>query len=221
MALITHITNAREEICTEASPGDAGNHAKKIQHCYQKRCTKICINKWGNKSKSKTKSLQLWLCSISKKKETFQKANKQSFNDEVFEIASTPKLNPPTYTLFDSSKEIIQGKFYKPEVQLVRESSKQKSRNGFEHEFTVQDISSSSMEIFQENTMAKFRNFFNDKINLSGLWRVALSELSFSTKIEHIINGDLIAFSLRGYQGISEPGNWVCCHFITLQWRKF
>ena len=57
-----------------------------------------------------------------KKEETFRKGYKQSFNDEVFEIAGNPTLNPPTYSLIDSNKEIIQGKFYQPELQLVRES---------------------------------------------------------------------------------------------------
>ena len=50
----------------------------------------------------------------------------------------------------------------------------------FEDEFTVHVISSASMEIFNQNTLASFRNFFNDEIQLSGDWRVALSEIIFS-----------------------------------------
>ena len=53
----------------------------------------------------------------------------------------------------------------------------------FEDEFTVHVISSASMEIFDQNTLASFRNFFNDEIKLSGDWRVALSEIIFPTKI--------------------------------------
>ena len=74
------------------------------------------------------------------------------------------------------------------------------SRNRCENEFTVHVISSASMEILGSNTMASFRNFFNDKINLSGDWRLALSEIIFPTKIEHVVNGDLIAYSLKGYE---------------------
>ena len=59
---------------------------------------------------------------IVKKEETFGKGYKQSFTDEIFEIASNPTLHPPTYSLIDADKEIIQGKFYQPELQLVRES---------------------------------------------------------------------------------------------------
>ena len=69
----------------------------------------------------------------------------------------------------------------------------------FEDEFTVHVISSASMEIFDQNTLASFRNFFNDEIQLSGDWRVALSEI-ISTKIEHIPNGVLISYSLSGLE---------------------
>ena len=62
------------------------------------------------------------LVRILKKEETFGKGYKQSFTDEIFEISSIPTLNPPTYSLIDTDKEIIQGKFYQPELQLVRES---------------------------------------------------------------------------------------------------
>ena len=56
------------------------------------------------------------------------------------------------------------------------------------------------MEIFDQNTLASFRNFFNDEIQLSGDWRVALSEIIFPTKIEHITNGVLIFYSLSGLE---------------------
>ena len=59
---------------------------------------------------------------IVKKEDTFGKGYKQSFTDEVIEIASIPTLHPPTYYLIDADKEVIQGKFYQPELQLVRES---------------------------------------------------------------------------------------------------
>ena len=62
------------------------------------------------------------LVRILKKEETFGKGYKPSFTDEIFEISSIPTLNPPTYSLIDTDKEIIQGKFYQPELQLVRES---------------------------------------------------------------------------------------------------
>ena len=49
------------------------------------------------------------------------------------------------------------------------------SENRFTDEFTVQVISSASMEIFDSNTLSSFQNYFNDEIQLAGDWRVALS----------------------------------------------
>ena len=51
------------------------------------------------------------LVRILKKEETFGKGYKQSFTDEIFEIWSIPTLDPPTYSLIDTKKEIIQGTF--------------------------------------------------------------------------------------------------------------
>ena len=68
------------------------------------------------------------LVRILKKEETFGKGYKQSFTDEIFQISSIPELNPPTYSLIDTDKEIIQGKFYQPEFQLVRESPLQNGK---------------------------------------------------------------------------------------------
>ena len=74
------------------------------------------------------------------------------------------------------------------------------SENRFTDEFTAHVISSASMEIFDSNTLSSFQNFFNDEIQLAGDWRVALSEIIFPTKIEHILNGDMVVYSLKGYE---------------------
>ena len=65
---------------------------------------------------------------ILKKEDKYGKGYKQSFTDEIFEISSIPTLNPLTYSLIDTDKEIIQGKFYQPELQLVRESPVQNGK---------------------------------------------------------------------------------------------
>ena len=70
----------------------------------------------------------------------------------------------------------------------------------FEDKFKVHVISTTSMEIFDQNTLASFRSFFNDEIKLSGDWRVALSEIIFPTKIHHITNGILTPYSLSGLE---------------------
>ena len=117
---------------------------------------------------------------IVKKDEAFRKGYKQSFTDEVFEVESLATFNPPTYSLTDANGDKIEGKFYQPELQLVR--IEKMSENRFTAEFTVHVISSASMEIFDSNTLSSFRNFFNDEIQLAGDWRVALSEIIFPHK---------------------------------------
>ena len=52
----------------------------------------------------------------------------------------------------------------------------------FDDEFTVHFFSSASMQIFGSNILASFRNFFNDEIQLSGVWRVAPSEMKYRLK---------------------------------------
>ena len=57
---------------------------------------------------------------IVKKDKAFRKIYRQSFTDEVFEITGIPTLSPPTYSLVDADNQPIQGKFYQPQLQLVR-----------------------------------------------------------------------------------------------------
>ena len=74
------------------------------------------------------------------------------------------------------------------------------ARNHFEDEFTVHVISSASMQIFKSNILASFRNFFNEEFQLSGDWRVASREIIFPTKIENVVDGEFVAFSLKEYK---------------------
>ena len=88
------------------------------------------------------------------------------------------------------------------------------ARNQFEDEFTVHVISSASMQIFKSNTLASIRNFFNDEIQLSGDWRVALSEIIFPTKFENVVEGEFIAFSLKEYEATKKAAE---CYLTTVQ----
>ena len=85
-----------------------------------------------------------------------------------------------------------------------------------EDEFTVDVISRASMEIFDQNRLASFWYIFNNEVQLSGNWRVALSEIMFLIKIQHDMNGDLIAYSLKGYedsQKSSSDANVISGHY--------
>ena len=66
------------------------------------------------------------------------------------------------------------------------------------HEFTIHLVSSASMDIFPENTLANFKNFFNEEISLQGDWRVALSEIIFPSRINQVNNTRIIKYSSEG-----------------------
>ena len=56
------------------------------------------------------------------------------------------------------------------------------------------------METFDQNTLASFRKFFKDEIQLSKYWRVALSKIFSPTKIENITNGMLTSYNLSAFE---------------------
>ena len=66
------------------------------------------------------------------------------------------------------------------------------------NEFTVHLVSSASMNIFPQNTLSSFKNYFNEEINLVGDWRVALSEIIFPAKMNQVNISDLKIFSSEG-----------------------
>ena len=90
------------------------------------------------------------------------------------------------------------------------------------------------MELFDSNTLASFQISFIDEIQLAVDWRVALSEIIFPTKIETIVNGNLIVYNLKDYedsQKMSSGANvfarpysdnkLVLCQQPLIQWHNF
>ena len=53
---------------------------------------------------------------IRRKIETFHRGYRIQFTEELFTISHIPTNNPPTYVVKDVNDEIIQGKFYEPEL---------------------------------------------------------------------------------------------------------
>ena len=53
---------------------------------------------------------------IRRKIETFHRGYRIQFTEELFTISHLPTKNPPTYFVKDVNDEIIQGKFYEPEL---------------------------------------------------------------------------------------------------------
>ena len=132
---------------------------------------------------------------------------------------------PPTYSLIEADKEKNRENSINGNCNWCVNRKRKMSRNCFDDEFNVHVISSASMKIFGSNTLASFRNFINDEILLSGDWRMALSEIIFLSKLEQVVNGDLIAYSLMEYEDSqklssdanvsSRPYNGVKLSFMT------
>ena len=62
-------------------------------------------------------------------------------------------------------------------------------------EYTIDLISNASMEIFNESTMASFRNQLVQPIQLQGDWQVALTSLSFPPNINNVNSGEIVAYT--------------------------
>ena len=52
--------------------------------------------------------------------------------------------------------------------------------------FTITLVSSASMTIFDDNSLASFKNLLSRKIDLQGEWRVALTAITFPTHINNV-----------------------------------
>jgi transposase InsO family protein len=57
---------------------------------------------------------------IMKESKTFRKGYTPGWTDEMFEIVTAYKTDPPTYQLRDLSGELITGRYYEPELQIVK-----------------------------------------------------------------------------------------------------
>ena len=62
------------------------------------------------------------------------------------------------------------------------------------NEFTIDLLSNASMDVFNENTMALFRNQLSQPIHLQGEWQVALTSLSFPSNINNVNSGEIVVY---------------------------
>ena len=60
------------------------------------------------------------------------------------------------------------------------------------NEFTIDLLSNASMDVFNENTMASFRNQLSQPMHLQGEWQVALTSLSFTSNINNVNSGEIV-----------------------------
>ena len=62
------------------------------------------------------------------------------------------------------------------------------------NEFTIDLLSNASMDVFNKNTMAAFRNQLSQPIHLQGEWQVALTSLSLPSNINNVNSGEIVVY---------------------------
>ena len=60
--------------------------------------------------------------------------------------------------------------------------------------FTITLVSSASMNVFTDNTLANFKNLLSEEINLQGEWRVAVTEITFPTQIKNVTDNNIVYY---------------------------
>ena len=74
------------------------------------------------------------------------------------------------------------------------------------NEFTIDLLSNASMDVFNENTMAAFRNQLSQPIHLQVEWQVALTSLSFPSNINNVNSGEIVVYK-NSMTDPNESGN--------------
>ena len=60
--------------------------------------------------------------------------------------------------------------------------------------FTSTLVSSPSMNVFEDNTLANFKNLLSEEINLQAEWRVAVTEITLPTQINNITDNKTVYY---------------------------
>ena len=60
--------------------------------------------------------------------------------------------------------------------------------------FAITLVSSATMNVFKENTLANFKNLLGEKIFLQGEWRLAVTEITFPTQINNVTDNKIVHY---------------------------
>ena len=63
--------------------------------------------------------------------------------------------------------------------------------------FTIELVSNASAQLFPDNTLSSFKNFFPEQLNLDGQWEVAISEISYPSMYENVTEGKFMFFDKK------------------------
>ena len=60
--------------------------------------------------------------------------------------------------------------------------------------FTIELFSNASSQIFPNNTLSSFKNFFPEQVTLDGQWEVAISEISYPSMYQNVTEGKFVFY---------------------------
>ena len=68
---------------------------------------------------------------------------------------------------------------------------------GDKDSFSITLVSSASMDIFIDNSLASFKNLLSENIRLQGERRVELSEITFATHFNNITDTKIMYYKIK------------------------
>ena len=63
--------------------------------------------------------------------------------------------------------------------------------------FTIELVSNAPGQLFPDNTLSSFTNFLPEQLNLEGQWEVAISEISYPSRYQNVIEGKFMFFDKK------------------------
>ena len=60
--------------------------------------------------------------------------------------------------------------------------------------FTIDLVSNASAQLFPDNTLSSFTNFFPEQLNLDGQYEVAISEITYPSMYQNVTDGKFMFF---------------------------
>ena len=89
------------------------------------------------------------------------------------------------------------------------------------HEFDIYLESTGSMQTYQNNKMACFRNVLSETLQLDGDWRVALAEITLTSSIKNVTTRDYFIYTPRTAREIFSNLNRSASAGVIVQRPEF
>ena len=81
--------------------------------------------------------------------------------------------------------------------------------------FTIELASKASAQLFPDSTLSSFTNFLPEQLNLEGQWEVAISETSYPSMYQNVMEGKIMFFDKK-FSNSSEFYYLESCLFPSI-----